>query len=163
MKLLRYLPRFRSASRALGTLADREGWPRADLEAYQLARLNALWQHAAAHVPHYRELAAKAGLPPRFASLEEYRSAVPVLHKPAIQAAPHEFLSERAERGQQVAETLRDAAESGRDERGRAAQHDEGQCEGESAALRQPERRDPDEGRPGRSDEQATDPDDVGE
>jgi hypothetical protein len=54
MKVLRFLPRFRKAYRSLETYAARESWSREAIESYQLERLNALWEHAVAHVPYYR-------------------------------------------------------------------------------------------------------------
>jgi phenylacetate-CoA ligase len=99
MRLLRFLPRFRAARRALRQLEERERWPRAQIEAFQLERLNAVWGHAVAYVPHYRRLAAEAGLPQRFASLDEFRAAVPVLPKAAVRERGRDFLSERAARG----------------------------------------------------------------
>ena len=74
MRLLRHLPRFRQAYRALGELEARERWSRPQVEAWQLERLNAVWAHARAHVPYYRRLAAE--LPPRFASLDEFRAGL---------------------------------------------------------------------------------------
>jgi phenylacetate-CoA ligase len=99
MTLLRLLPRFRAAYRALGVLEERERWSRADIGTFQLVRLNALWAHAARHVGYYRELAGRLGLPPRFASLAEFRALVPVLPKDEVRARRLAFLSERAARG----------------------------------------------------------------
>jgi phenylacetate-CoA ligase len=99
MRLLRFLPRFRRAYRALRTLEAREGWSRAALEAFQLGRLNAVWQHAVRHVPYYRALRARQDLPPAFASLAEFRAAVPLLPKAAVKAQPQAFLSEEAAPG----------------------------------------------------------------
>src|SRR5437660_1239299 len=96
MRLLRFLPRFRQAYRELAVLQARENWPRTDIEAWQLDRLNAVWQHAVVHVPHYRQLAREVGLPPRFASLDDYRASVPVLPKLLVQTQPKAFLSETA-------------------------------------------------------------------
>ena len=99
MKLMRYLPRFQRAYQELETLAAHEGWSRPEIEAFQLDRLNAVWQDAIAHVPYYRHLAAEQDLPPRLSSLAEFRSAVPVLPKSAVRSQPRAFLSERAHRG----------------------------------------------------------------
>ncbi len=66
MTLLRLLPRFRKAYREMNVLAARERWSRGEVEAWQLERLNAVWKHAVAHVPHYRQLIARLNLPPRF-------------------------------------------------------------------------------------------------
>jgi phosphoenolpyruvate mutase len=94
MNRLGFLPRFRRAYRSLGELAAREAWLREEIEAWQLRRLNEVWAHAVAHVPHYRRLAAEARLPPRFASLTEYTARVPVLAKAAVAGRAAEFLSE---------------------------------------------------------------------
>lgn len=99
MTILRYLPRFREAHRAMAVLEARESWSRADIEAFQLERLNAVWAHAVAHVSRYRDLRNKLRLPPTFRSLAEYQHAVPVLSKAMVRQMPHAFLSERAERG----------------------------------------------------------------
>jgi phenylacetate-CoA ligase len=94
MRLLRLLPRFRKADQALDVLAARERWSRAEIEAWQLERLNAVWKHAIVHVPHYRGLRARLDLPDRFVSLEEFSAAVPLLPKAAIKDDPQSFLSE---------------------------------------------------------------------
>jgi phosphoenolpyruvate mutase len=99
MKLLRYLPRFRKAYQALEALAARERWPRADIEAHQLERLNTVWAHAIAHVPYYRRLADAGGLPPSFASIPEFQAALPILPRTAVRDRPEDFLSERARPG----------------------------------------------------------------
>jgi phenylacetate-CoA ligase len=96
MTLLRFLPRFREAYRALQTLEARERWSRAEIEAYQLERLNAVWRHAAAHVPYYRTLAARARLPDRFRSLAEFRAVIPVLPRSLVRSDRQAFLSDRA-------------------------------------------------------------------
>jgi phenylacetate-CoA ligase len=99
MKMLRFLPRFREAYRAMKTLETRENWSRAELEAFQLERLNAVWCHASAHVPYYRRLIADMRLPLRFANLAEFRALVPVLSKDDVRDRPLDFLSERAGHG----------------------------------------------------------------
>jgi phenylacetate-CoA ligase len=99
MKLLRVLPRFRAAQSALSTLAERECWSRDKIDAWQLARLNAIWSHALRHVPHYRQLAASHKLPSEFGSWAEFESQVPVLAKDVVRRSPDSFLSEQAERG----------------------------------------------------------------
>jgi phenylacetate-CoA ligase len=99
MRLLRLLPRFREAYRALPAMEAREKWSRAEIETFQLGRLNRVWRHAAAHVPYYRRLAEDIALPPRFASLAEFRAAVPALSKNLVRDQPVDFLSERARPG----------------------------------------------------------------
>jgi phenylacetate-CoA ligase len=99
MRLLCVLPRFRRAYRALAELEAREGWSRAELEAFQLERLNAVWAHAARHVGYYRRLAESRRLPPRFARLEEFRALVPPLPHALLRERPRDFLSGRAARG----------------------------------------------------------------
>lgn len=99
MKLLRFLPRFQKAYRELDALAQREGWSRGRIEDGQLKRLNAVWKHAIHHVAYYRQLAMEHGLPERFASLDEFKSLVPVLPKSAVRQNPHGFFSDASERG----------------------------------------------------------------
>lgn len=99
MTLLRYLPRFRAAYRALPDLERREGWPRAELEAFQLARLNEVWRHAVRYVPVYRQLARQRRLPDHFDSLPEFQAIVPLADFDLLRQTPEAFLSERAERG----------------------------------------------------------------
>jgi phenylacetate-CoA ligase len=99
MRLLRFLPRFRRAYRELSTLQARENWSRVEIETWQLERLNNVWQHAVAHVPYYRQISQEAGLPPRFANLDEYRACVPMLPKQLVQTQPKRFLSEAAPSG----------------------------------------------------------------
>src|SRR5207244_1242196 len=81
--------------RELATLEARESWSRAEAEAFQLERLNAVWRHAILHVPHYRRLAFEASLPPGFHSLAEYRATVPILPKQVVRDDPQAFHSEQ--------------------------------------------------------------------
>jgi phenylacetate-CoA ligase len=99
MKLLRLLPRFRAASRALAELERHESWSRAEVEAFQLERLNVLWAHAIRHVPYYRNLRSDVRLPERFSTLGEFRSCVPLLPKDFVRSSPQAFLSESTRRG----------------------------------------------------------------
>lgn len=94
MRLLRLLPRFRKAYRELALLESRERWSRADIEAFQLGRLNDVWRQAVKSVPYYRQLASDGDLPPTFASLAEFRASVPVLDKRPVREARRSFLSE---------------------------------------------------------------------
>jgi phenylacetate-CoA ligase len=99
MKLLRLLPRFRAAYRALDELRRRETWSRADVETFQLQRLNTLWAHAVRDVEYYRELRKERDLPARFSSLDEFRALVPLLPKDRVRSSPRAFLSRCAGRG----------------------------------------------------------------
>ena len=99
MNIARLLPRFRDAYRSIATLAAREMWSRADIEQYQLARLNETWQHAIGNVPYYRNMTASRHLPTQFASLDEFRSSVPPLEKALVRDEPGRFLSEQSTRG----------------------------------------------------------------
>jgi phenylacetate-CoA ligase len=101
MRLLRFLPRFRQAYRELATLAARETWSRAQVEAFQLGRLNLLWRHAVQHVPYYRDLSGQRNLPGQFTSLAEFCATVPVLSKATVrsQSRGRSFLSECPGRG----------------------------------------------------------------
>lgn len=99
MSVASLLPRFQRAHLAMRALAEHENLSRDELQAMQLQRLNDLWTHARAHVPHYRDLHQSKSLPARFASLAEFESLVPVLEKPMIAANPRSFLSSTAGRG----------------------------------------------------------------
>ncbi|MFN2382935.1 MAG: phosphoenolpyruvate mutase [Gemmatimonadota bacterium] len=99
MTLLKLLPRFRAAYHAQDELASRERWTRAEIESFQLDRLNGVWADAIRHVPHYRALQGRLDLPERFASLAEYQALVPVLPKADVRARPQDFLSAAARRG----------------------------------------------------------------
>lgn len=83
----------------MATLAAREAWDRATIEALQLERINSVWHHAAAHVPYYRRLRRERGLPANFASLDEYRERMPLLERMTVRDGHAEFLSERRRPG----------------------------------------------------------------
>jgi phenylacetate-CoA ligase len=100
MKLLRHIPRFRKAYRSLDVLAARERWTRQETEAFQLELINSLWNHAVQHVPFYRALKDRRGLPAEFSDLTEFSSRVPTLTKADIKASPMAFRSECAQRGE---------------------------------------------------------------
>lgn len=99
MRLLRHLPRFQRAYRQMDTLAAREKWSRAQIEALQVERINSVWSHASTHVPYYRALRAEWGLPERFSSLDAYRQLMPVLERSVLRQRHGEFLSERRASG----------------------------------------------------------------
>lgn len=100
MKLLKLLPRFRQAYASLAELAERETWSRAQVEAYQLERLNALWEQATRHVPHYRELCRAARLPERFDDRDQFSALVPILPKALVRSRPELFLADHPSRGE---------------------------------------------------------------
>ncbi len=99
MKLLRLMPRFRSAYLALDELERRESWSRRDIAGLQLERINDVWRDAVRHVPHYRRMSTELDLPPSFASIEEYQATVPLLPKAVVRSKPRSFLSEETGRG----------------------------------------------------------------
>lgn len=96
LRPVRFLLRFRRALAELAALEERERWPRSRIEAHQRERLNAVWAHAVRHVPHYRKLRERAGLPERFTDLAEFRARVPALPSDAVRDDPATFLSDRA-------------------------------------------------------------------
>lgn len=97
--LTRLLPRFQKAYKSLPPLAEREQWSRAEIEAFQLARLNEVWRHAIAHVPYYRHLQAAQRLPERWPSLDVFQAEMPVLAKSSVKEDRDAFLSERPDKG----------------------------------------------------------------
>jgi phenylacetate-CoA ligase len=99
MNILRLLPRFREAYRAVEQMAEREHSSRGQIEEYQLHELNLLWQHAIKHVPYYRNLHRQSILPDRFCNLEEFRATVPLLPKYIVRQHADQFLSEVPRRG----------------------------------------------------------------
>jgi phenylacetate-CoA ligase len=99
MKMLRHLPRFQKAYRALDELAAREQWSRSQIETFQLERLNALWQEATEHVPYYCKLRSDHKLPKTFRSLTEFQDRVPILPKAVVRSDPQAFQSNRIQHG----------------------------------------------------------------
>lgn len=97
--IARHMPRFRKAYRHLGALAEREQWTRAAIDAFQLERLNDVWQHAIAYVPYYRQLSAEERLPLKFESLQHFQDSLPVLPKSVVRENKDQFLSERPKKG----------------------------------------------------------------
>lgn len=97
--IIRNLPRFRRAYRELDMLAAREEWTHAEIEAWQLERLNALWRDVAQQVPFYRELQRTKSLPEQFRSLDEFRGEMPLLNKSQVRAGGKQFLSHRRTTG----------------------------------------------------------------
>lgn len=99
MYLLKLLPRFRDAYRALDLLAEREVWTRDQIEEFQLERLNLIWKTATTHVPYYRQMCQDKRLPRHFSTLAEYALLVPILSKEKIKENPEHFLSENRSPG----------------------------------------------------------------
>jgi phenylacetate-CoA ligase len=96
---VRWLPRFRHAARAMDVLQQRESWSRAQIEAWQIEKLNELWSHAVAHVPYYSRLACEHSLPAKFASIAEFSNSVPLLPRLDVRDDPKDFLSAQARPG----------------------------------------------------------------
>ncbi|MEL6108847.1 MAG: hypothetical protein AAFU85_22800 [Planctomycetota bacterium] len=93
MMLMRYLPRFQAARRSLPCLATRETWDRERISAFQLDRLNRVWESSIESVPYYRRLKSEHRLPRQFETLEHFSDVVPTLAKGVVRSAPQEFLS----------------------------------------------------------------------
>ena len=102
MRLIKLLPRFRQAYIELRRLEDRETWRRADVEAFQLERLNALWEHARQHTSFYRRLSQEQSLPDRFRSLDEFSATVPIVSKADLLRDHEAFRSETRPAGEWV-------------------------------------------------------------
>jgi phenylacetate-CoA ligase len=100
MTIVSWLPRFRRAARDMKVLEEREAWSRAEIEAFQVERLNHLWAHATGHVPYYANLARERRLPERFGSVDEFTGAVPILPKILVRQRASELISVRAGRGE---------------------------------------------------------------
>jgi phenylacetate-CoA ligase len=99
MKWLQFLPRFRAARHALTEMEVREQWTRAQIEEFQLNRLNSLWADVVVHVPYYRDLAKRQPLPRKFTSLSHFQSTIPIVDKSIVNGRCSEFLSEKAAKG----------------------------------------------------------------
>jgi phenylacetate-CoA ligase len=99
MSLLRYLPRFKAARRALAELEVRENWSREQIAAFQLERLNQLWGSATAHTAYFRQCAQTHGLPREFSSLSHFQSVCPILDKDLVRTRQRDFLSDVAAKG----------------------------------------------------------------
>lgn len=95
MRILRWLPRFRKAAQALHALKERESWSRAQIDAWQLERLNKLWADAIVNVPYYIDLQRTHGLPKQFSDLNEFSSTVPTLNKAVIRERGTELQSKQ--------------------------------------------------------------------
>ena len=96
MRMLRWLPRFRDAANAQSQLKTRESWSRAQIEAFQLDRLNTLWADAAVNVPYYIQLKRSHELPDRFERLEHFVKTVSLLPKSVLRERSAELLSRKA-------------------------------------------------------------------
>ena len=91
--LASHLPRFRRARRTMDAMRHRESWDRSQIEAFQLRRLNALWESSIRSVPFYQRLQSKYELPGSFATLGEFQCLVPTLSKEQVRSDPRSFLS----------------------------------------------------------------------
>lgn len=99
MRILKLLPRFRELNRVLSVMAEREGWSRASIESFQLARLNVLWSRSIIEVPFYRDLCARLRLPTTFTSLREFSALVPRTTKQHLRSRRLDLLSDRRASG----------------------------------------------------------------
>lgn len=99
MSVLKHLPRFRQARAALSQLRERENWSRAEIDAWQLRRLNEIWQHARSHSSYYEQTASQNGVPEQFESLEQYCSTMPLLEKSVVRQQCESILAKRTDDG----------------------------------------------------------------
>ncbi len=79
--------------RLLCEMETRERWTGDQLREWQDARLRALLQTCARHVPYYRELFARLKLDPAAMDPREILSLVPPLEKSVVRGAPEQFLN----------------------------------------------------------------------
>ncbi|MCC7291035.1 MAG: phenylacetate--CoA ligase family protein [Phycisphaerales bacterium] len=81
--------------RLVPLVAQRGGWSPERLEQHVRAALTDMVGHAAAHVPHYRELFRREGIDPACVRAPADLARLPLLTKPDMQARPEAFLDER--------------------------------------------------------------------
>lgn len=74
-----------SKSRLKALALDHQTWSPSQVAAYQLKRINNLWDGATRNIPHYRNLVKRLGLPKSFDSLQQYIALVPPLTKDVFQ------------------------------------------------------------------------------
>lgn len=67
------------------------------------ARVRGIVRHAAATVPHYRELFARLGIDPRDIRTADDLACLPLLDKPTVRSNPARFVSERCHAGNSLA------------------------------------------------------------
>ena len=78
------------------SLEESQWWPRERLDSLRLARLRALLEHAAEHVPYYRELFKQHDFSPGDVRTLTDIARLPLLAKPDIRANLERLKSERA-------------------------------------------------------------------
>lgn len=97
--LLLCLPRFRRVRRKMRDIERWRQWTETERRAFQLDRLNAVWDHARRHSSYYRILAADLRLPPRFDSLDEFCLRMPLLERDTLRKRSRELLCSPAAPG----------------------------------------------------------------
>ena len=80
----------------LRAMEGSQWWPARRLDELRIARLCALLEHAAAHVPYYRDLFARLDFDPRTVTRLEDLRALPLLDKSTIRANTERMKSEQA-------------------------------------------------------------------
>ncbi len=80
--------------RVFSFLMESLRWDRERLKAHELERLKECLDHAARHVPHYRELWSRIGFDPRDVRTRKDLEQLPVTEKEEVRSEPARFVSE---------------------------------------------------------------------
>jgi len=98
----------------LRQLEETQRWPAERLRAAQLRQAGRLLDHAARHVPHYRERLAAAGHQAGRAPTPELWSRLPVLTRAEVQAAGSALVAARLPRGHAPTKAISTSGSTGR-------------------------------------------------
>lgn len=97
--LIYWLPRFRIARERMRKIEEWRSLSREEIQARQLARINAIWSRARVSSPYYIRLAVGVALPESFASLGEFSRLMPILERETLRHRAKELVGEQVEAG----------------------------------------------------------------
>lgn len=89
-----WLPRFRLARDRMRAIAIWRSLPAHEIQARQLACINAVWARARLSSPYYRQLASGAKMPESFASLADFSRRMPILERETLRRPAPELVCE---------------------------------------------------------------------
>lgn len=96
---VRRLPRFVEARARMAEIEAMRTWETSRRRAFQLDRINRIWDRARRDSPHYAELARRLKLPDRFDSLTDYTARMPLLSREDLRTGRRRLLGQSPEPG----------------------------------------------------------------
>ena len=96
---IQWLPRFKMARKRMRQIEEWRSLEYGEIQARQLALINAVWAKARVSSPYYRQIFMAQRLPTSFTSLNEFSCLMPILDRESVRNKPDELVCENKEPG----------------------------------------------------------------